>query len=30
VERPLVKTEDSAVGFYTLNGESMVRWKETE
>ncbi|CCC41343.1 IS630-like element ISHwa7 family transposase [Haloquadratum walsbyi] len=30
VERPLVKTEESAVGFYALNGESMVRWKETE
>ena len=30
VERPLVKTEDSAVGFYALNGESTVRWKETE
>jgi hypothetical protein len=30
VERPLVKTEDSAVGFYALNGTSTVRWKETE
>jgi len=30
VERPLVKTEDSAVGFYALNGESLVRWTETE
>jgi len=30
VERPLVKTEDSAVGFYALNGESIVRWKENE
>jgi len=30
VERPLVKTEDSAVGFYALNGESTVCWKETE
>ena len=30
VERPLVKTEDSAVGFYALNGESTVRWKETD
>ncbi|WP_313690516.1 IS630 family transposase [Halobellus marinus] len=30
VERPLVKTEDSAVGFYALNGESLVRWTENE
>ena len=30
VERPLIKTEDSAVGFYALNGENTVRWKETE
>jgi len=30
VERPLVKTEDSAVGFYALNGRSVVSWKETE
>ena len=30
VERPLVKTEDSAVGFYALNGKSLVRWKESE
>jgi len=30
VERPLVKTEESAVGFYALNGESTVRWKQTE
>ena len=30
MERQLVKTEESAVGFYALNGESMVRWKETE
>lgn len=30
VERPLVKTEDSAVGFYALNGESLVRWTEDE
>ena len=30
VERPLVKTEDSAIGFYALNGESFVRWSETE
>jgi transposase len=26
----LVKTEDSAVGFYALNGESLVRWTENE
>jgi len=30
VERPLVQTEDSAAGFCALNGESTVRWKETE
>ena len=30
VERPLVKTEDSAVGFYELNGESLVSWTEDE
>ncbi len=30
VERPLVKTEDSAVGFYALNGESLVKWTEDE
>jgi len=30
VERPLVKTEDLVVGFYALNGQSVVRWKETE
>ena len=30
VERPLVKTEDSMVGFYALNGESLVRWTEDE
>lgn len=30
VERPLVKTEDSAVGFYALNGESLVRFTEDE
>ena len=30
IERPLVKTEDSAVGFYALNGQSVVSWKETE
>jgi transposase len=30
VERPLVKTEDSAVGFYALNGESLVSWTEDE
>jgi len=30
IERPLVKTEDSAVGFYALNGESLVSWTETE
>jgi transposase len=30
VERPLVKTEDSAVGFYALNGESLVNWTEDE
>jgi transposase len=30
IERPLVKTEDSAVGFYALNGESYVTFKETE
>ena len=30
IERPLVKTEDSAVGFYALNGESLVRFTEDE
>jgi len=30
IERPLVKTKDSAVGFYALNGESLVRFKESE
>jgi len=30
IERPLVKTEDSAVGFYALNGESLVSWTATE
>jgi transposase len=30
IERPLVKTDDSAVGFYALNGESVVTFKETE
>ena len=30
VERPLVKTHDSAVGFYALNGESCVRFIEDE
>jgi len=30
IERPLVKTEDSAVGFYAVNGTSVVQWKETE
>jgi transposase len=30
IERELVKTEDSAVGFYALNGESCVTFKETE
>ena len=30
VERPLIKTDDSAVGFYALNGESVVTFKETE
>ncbi|MFC6767630.1 IS630 family transposase [Natrinema soli] len=30
IERPLVKTEDSAVGFYALNGESLITFKETE
>ncbi len=30
IERPLVKTDDSAVGFYALNGESLVTFKETE
>ena len=30
IERPLVKTEDSAVGFYELNGESLVSWTEDE
>jgi transposase len=30
VERPLVKTEDSAVGFYALNGESLVTFTEDE
>jgi len=27
IERPLVKTDDSAVGFYALNGESLVMFK---
>ena len=26
----MVKTEDSAVGFYALNGESLVSWTEDE
>ena len=30
VERPLVKTDDSAVGFYALNGESLVKFTENE
>ena len=30
IERPLVKTEDSAVGFYALNGQSLVRFTEDE
>jgi transposase len=30
IERPLVKTEQSAVGFYALNGESLVRFTEDE
>jgi transposase len=30
IERPLVKTEESAVGFYALNGESLVSWTEDE
>jgi transposase len=30
IERPLVKTDDSAVGFYALNGKSLVTFKETE
>ena len=30
IERPLVKTENSAVGFYALNGESLVSWTENE
>lgn len=30
IERPLVKTDDSAVGFYALNGENLVTFKETE
>lgn len=30
VERPLVKTMDSTVGFYILNGESVVTFKEYE
>jgi transposase len=30
IERPLVKTDDSAVGFYALNGESLVTFTETE
>ena len=25
-----MKTEDSAVGFYALNGESLVKWTEDE
>ena len=28
VERPLVKTHDSAVGFYALNGEGCVKFTE--
>lgn len=30
VEQPLVKTEDSAVGCYALNGESLMKWTEDE
>jgi hypothetical protein len=30
IERPLVKTHDSAVGFYVLNGESHVTFTEDE
>jgi len=30
VERPLVKTDESAVGFYALNGESLVQWTVDE
>ncbi len=30
IERELVKTHDSAVGFYTLNGESLVEFTEDE
>ena len=30
IERPLVKTHDSAVGFYALNGESVVTFTEDE
>jgi transposase len=30
IERPLVKIKESAVGFYALNGESLVTFKETE
>ncbi len=30
IERPLVKTHDSAVGFYALNGESVVTLTEDE
>jgi len=30
IERPLVKTEDSAVGFYALNGDSVVSFEENE
>jgi len=30
IERPLVKTDDSAVGLYALNGESLATFRETE
>lgn len=30
IERPLVKTHDSAVGFYALNGESYVTFMEDD
>lgn len=30
IERPLVKTDDSAVGFYALSGESVMSFKEIE
>jgi hypothetical protein len=30
IERELVKTHDSAVGFYALNGESLVEFTEDE